>query len=34
MPRRGSLSVEEAQQLIGYQPEYMLERGLQEYVEW
>lgn len=34
MPERGTLSVEKARQLIGYEPAYPLERGFREYIAW
>jgi nucleoside-diphosphate-sugar epimerase len=34
MPERGTLSVEKARRLIGYQPAFPLERGFVEYVTW
>ena len=34
MPRRGSLSVEKAKTVMGYAPEYPLERGLIQYAQW
>jgi len=34
MPDRGTLSVEKASELIGYAPEYPLERGFVEYINW
>ena len=34
MPQRGTLSVDKARDLIGYEPAWSLERGLQEYVDW
>ena len=34
MPTRGTLSVEKAKKLIGYQPEYPLEVGFVEYINW
>ena len=34
MPERGTLSVEKAKRLIGYEPAYPLERGFVEYVRW
>lgn len=34
MPERGTLSVGKARQIIGYSPEYPLERGVPRYVEW
>lgn len=34
MPDRGTLSVEKARNLIGYNPQYPLEKGFVEYIEW
>jgi nucleoside-diphosphate-sugar epimerase len=34
MPERGTLSVEKAKQLIGYAPQYPLEKGYARYIEW
>ena len=34
MPERGTLSVEKAKRLIGYAPEWPLEKGFVEYIEW
>jgi nucleoside-diphosphate-sugar epimerase len=34
MPERGTLSVEKAKKLIGYDPKYPLERGFVRYIEW
>ena len=34
MPERGTLSIGKARQVIGYQPEYPLERAVPQYVEW
>ena len=34
MPRRGTLCVDKARALIGYDPQYPLERGMNEYVRW
>jgi len=34
MPERGTLSVEKAKRLIGYDPEWPLEKGFVEYIEW
>ena len=34
MPKRGTLSVEKAKQLLGYSPEYDLDRGFREYIDW
>ncbi|RMH56686.1 MAG: NAD(P)-dependent oxidoreductase [Candidatus Hydrogenedentota bacterium] len=33
-PDRGTLSVEKARKLIGYEPKYPLERGFPEYIRW
>lgn len=34
MPHRGTLSVEKARSMLGYEPEYPLERGFVSYIEW
>ncbi len=34
MPDRGTLSVDKARELIGYQPEYPLEKGFVKYIKW
>lgn len=34
MPDRGTLSVEKAKEMIGYQPGYPIEKGLSRYLEW
>jgi nucleoside-diphosphate-sugar epimerase len=34
MPSRGTLSVEKAKKLIGYNPQYPLEKGFVEYINW
>lgn len=34
MPDRGTLSVEKARRLIGYAPDYPLEKGYSEYIAW
>ncbi len=34
MPERGTLSIEKAQRLLGYEPQFPLERGFVKYVEW
>jgi nucleoside-diphosphate-sugar epimerase len=34
MPERGTLSVEKATRLIGYQPAYPLDRGFVDYINW
>lgn len=34
MPRRGTLSIEKARRVLGYDPRYPLEKGLESYVNW
>ena len=34
MPERGTLNVDKARQLIGYDPQYPLEKGFPRYIEW
>jgi nucleoside-diphosphate-sugar epimerase len=34
MPDRGTLSIEKAKNLIGYQPQFPLEKGFEQYVSW
>lgn len=34
MPFRGTLSVEKARRLIGYEPQYPVEEGFPKYIEW
>jgi len=34
MPERGTLSIEKAKKLIGYNPEWNLEKGYQRYIDW
>ena len=34
MPERGTLSVHKAGDLIGYAPEFPVERAVPQYVEW
>ena len=34
MPSRGTLSVDKARELIGYDPQYPLEKGFVEYIQW
>ena len=33
-PQRGTLSIEKAKTLLGYQPDYDLEKGIDEYIEF
>ena len=34
MPDRGTLSVEKAKRIIGYEPQYPLSKGFVSYIEW
>lgn len=34
MPERGTLSVDKAKRLIGYEPQFPLERGFIQYINW
>ncbi len=34
MPERGTLSIDKAKRLLGYYPEYPLELGFKQYVDW
>jgi nucleoside-diphosphate-sugar epimerase len=34
MPERGTLSVEKARKLIGYEPQFPLEKGFVRYIDW
>ena len=34
MPERGTLSVEKAKRLLGYQPQFPLQKGFVQYIEW
>jgi nucleoside-diphosphate-sugar epimerase len=34
MPERGTLSVEKARRLLGYQPSFPLEEGFVRYIDW
>jgi nucleoside-diphosphate-sugar epimerase len=34
MPERGTLSVEKARRLLGYEPRFPLEKGFVRYIEW
>ncbi|MBB28953.1 MAG: 3-beta hydroxysteroid dehydrogenase [Gemmatimonadetes bacterium] len=33
-PRRGTLSIDKARELLGYEPQYSLEKGIEEYVNF
>jgi nucleoside-diphosphate-sugar epimerase len=34
MPERGTLSIEKARRLLGYEPQYALDKGFVRYIEW
>jgi nucleoside-diphosphate-sugar epimerase len=34
MPERGTLNIDKAKQLLGYAPEYPLEKGFTQYINW
>jgi len=34
MPERGTLSIEKAKRLLGYEPQFPLEKGFRRYIEW
>jgi nucleoside-diphosphate-sugar epimerase len=34
MPERGTLSVDKARQLLGYEPQFPLEKGFVDYINW
>ena len=34
MPKRGTLSVDKAKEMVGYEPAYPLEKGFVKYIEW
>jgi nucleoside-diphosphate-sugar epimerase len=34
MPERGTLSIEKARRLIGYEPQFPLEKGFVRYIDW
>jgi nucleoside-diphosphate-sugar epimerase len=34
LPKRGTLSIDKAQQMIGYKPKYCLEEGFAKYIQW
>jgi nucleoside-diphosphate-sugar epimerase len=34
MPSRGTLSMEKAERLLGFKPEYPVEKGFPKYIEW
>jgi len=34
MPERGTLSIEKARKILGYKPEFPIERGFLDYIQW
>jgi nucleoside-diphosphate-sugar epimerase len=34
MPSRGTLSMEKAKRLLGFEPQYPVEKGFPNYIEW
>ena len=34
MPHRGTLSIEKAINLIGYKPDWPIEKGYSQYIDW
>ena len=34
MPMRGTLCVDKARELLGYDPQYPVDRGFPEYIDW
>ena len=34
LPKRGTLSIDKARRLVGFEPAYPLERGFAEYIDW
>ena len=34
MPVRGTLSIEKAKKLLGYNPSWPLEKGYPQYIKW
>ena len=34
MPDRGTLSIDKARNLLGYEPQFPLETGFPRYIEW
>jgi nucleoside-diphosphate-sugar epimerase len=34
MPERGTLSVEKARRLLGYEPQFPVDKGFVRYIEW
>ena len=34
MPHRGTLSIQKAKDLIGYEPKWPVEKGYLEYINW
>jgi hypothetical protein len=34
MPSRGTLSMEKAKRLLGFEPQFPVEKGFPKYIEW
>ena len=34
MPMRGTLNINKAKKKIGFQPEFPIEKGLEQYINW
>ena len=34
MPERGTLSIEKARKLLGYEPQFPIEKGFVDYINW
>ena len=34
VPKRGGLSINKAKKLIGYNPQFSIEKGYQKYIDW
>ena len=34
MPERGTLSIEKARMLLGYEPQFPIEKGFVDYINW
>ncbi len=34
MPERGTLKIDKAKKLLGYDPQYEIEKGYTKYIDW
>ncbi len=34
MPERGTLNIEKARQILGYEPQYPIDKGFVNYIQW